>query len=196
MTKTELYNEGKEAIEAGALLFGTEKMRKASEMGSVKASQFLGFNFYLGRNGLPRDYGIATHYLEVFVSQASPNNPDNAEAHFFLGCIYAFKEAGIKDTKKALHHFQISAEHGNPLAEYYHNQITEKKSDRHLKWIVMPIVLGGIGVISWLLDGYDTLAPILSTAFCVAVILLYIAYEKRFMLQLPEDTKMKEEYPC
>jgi len=59
-------------IEEGGLLGGLQMVEKASELGSVKASAFLGFGFYVGRDGLPQDYVLARKYLEVFISQASP----------------------------------------------------------------------------------------------------------------------------
>ena len=71
-SKTQLFKEGRKLIEEGGLLGGLQMVEKASELGSVKASAFLGFGFYMGRDGLPQDYVLARKYLEVFISQASP----------------------------------------------------------------------------------------------------------------------------
>jgi hypothetical protein len=190
MNKSQLYKEGRELIEDGGLLGGLQMVEKASEMGSVKASAFLGFGFYVGRDGLPRDYVLAEKYLKAFVSQASPGNPDYAEAQCFLGCIYAFKEAGRKDTKKALEHFEEAARHGNPIAAYYHNRVTDKRDDRILKWVVMPLILGTIFFFSWLSaeHGFNsTLGGIMSVVSTICIAAGYILLSKRTWLDVPEE---------
>lgn len=190
-SKTQLFKEGRELIEEGGLLGGLQLVEKASEMGSVKASAFLGFGFYVGRDGLPQDYTLARKYLEVFVSQASPGNPDYADAHCFLGCIYAFREAEVKDIKKALSHFQESAEHGNAIAAYYHNKITDKRDDRHLKWVVMPLIFGviiGFAALSVFCGLNETLSLILSTVIVIAIALAYIFRAKKTWLDIPEES--------
>lgn len=188
-SKTQLFKEGRKLIEEGGLLGGLQMVEKASELGSVKASAFLGFGFYVGRDGLPQDYVLARKYLEVFVSQASPGNPDYAEAHCFLGCIYAFGEGVRKDTKKALAHFKESAEHCNAIAAYYHNKITDKRDDRRLKWVVMPlifVVIFGFAALAVFCGLNQTLNVILSTVIVIAIALFYIFHAKKSWLDIPE----------
>lgn len=187
--KTQIFQDGRELIEEGGLLGGLQLEEKASEMGSVKASAFLGFGFYVGRDGLPQNYVLARKYLEVFVSQASPGNPDYADAHCFLGCIYAFGEGVRKDTKKALAHFKEGAEHGNSIAAYYHNQITDKRDDRHLKWVVMPLIFGvifGFAALSVFCGLNETLSRILSIVIVIAIALVFIFRAKKTWLDIPE----------
>jgi hypothetical protein len=189
-SKTKIFKEGLELIEEGGLLGGLQMVEKASELGSVKASAFLGFGFYVGRDGLPKDYVLARKYLEVFVSQASPGNPDYADAHCFLGCIYAFGEGVRKDTKKALSHFKESAEHGNSIAAYYHNKITDKRDDRYLKWLVMPLIFSvifGFAALSVFCGLNQTLSGILSTVIVIAIVLVYIFSAKKTWLDIPEE---------
>ena len=188
-SKAQLYKDGRELIEEGGLLGGLQMVEKASELGSVKASAFLGFGFYVGRDGLPQDYVLARKYLEVFISQASPGNPDYAEAHCFLGCIYAFGVGVKKDTKKALAHFKESAEHGNSIAAYYHNKITDKRDDRRLKWVVMPLIFGvifGFAALAVFCGLNQTLSVILSTVIVIAIALAYIFHAKKTWLDIPE----------
>ena len=188
--KTQLFNEGKRLISEGGLLGGLEMIEEASAAGSVKASGFLAFGFYVGRDGIPRDYVMAEKYLLVFVSQASPNNPDYADAHRFLGCIYGFGEAGKKDIKKALYHFKISAEHGDMIAEYYHGLLTEKRDDRQIKWILMPLILSVISGISWLSFRYgfnQTLGTIISVVITVAIVLVYVYHDKKEWLDIQQE---------
>jgi len=188
--KTQLFNEGKRLISEGGLLGGLEMIEEASAAGSVKASGFLAFGFYVGRDGIPRDYVMAEKYLLVFVSQASPNNPDYADAHRFLGCIYGFGEAGKKDIKKALYHFKISAEHGDMIAEYYHGLLTEKRDDRQIKWILMPLILSVIFGLSWLSFRYgfnQTLGTIISVVITVAIVLVYVYHDKKEWLDIQQE---------
>ena len=188
-SKTQFFKEGRELIEEGGLLGGLQMVEKASELGSVKASAFLGFGFYVGRDGLPKDYVMARKYLQVFVSQGSPGNPDYADAHCFLGCMYAYGEGGKKDIKKALSHFKESAEHGNSIAAYYHNKITDKRDDRHLKWLVMPLVFGvifGFAVLSAFCGFNQTLGRILSIVIVIVISLFYIFHAKKTWLDNPE----------
>jgi len=188
--KTQLFNEGKRLISEGCLLGGLEMIEEASAAGSVKASGFLAFGFYVGRDGIPRDYVMAEKYLQVFVSQASPNNPDYADAHRFLGCIYGFGETGKKDIKKALHHFKISAEHGDMIAEYYHGLLTEKRDDRQIKWILMPLILSVIFGLAWLSFRYgfsQTLCGIISVVITVAIVLVYVYHDKKEWLDIQQE---------
>ena len=188
-SKTQLFKDGKELIEEGGLLGGLQLVEKASELGSVKASAFLGVGFYIGRDGLPQDYVLARKYLQIFVSQASPGNPDYADAHCFLGCMYAFGEGGRKDIKKALSHYKESAEHGNPIAAYYHNKITDKRDDRYLKWLVMPLILfviAGLAALSAFCGLNQTLGGVLSTVIVIAIVAVYIIRAKKTWLDIPE----------
>jgi len=133
---------------------------------------------------------MAEKYLQVFVSQASPNNPDYADAHRFLGCIYGFGEAGKKDIKKALYHFKISAEHGDMIAEYYHGLLTEKRDDRQIKWILMPLILSVIFGLSWLSFRYgfnQTLGTIISVVITVAIVLVYVYHDKKEWLDIQQE---------
>ena len=188
--KTQLFNEGKRLISEGGLLGGLEMIEEASAAGSVKASGFLAFGFYVGRDGIPRDYVMAEKYLLVFVSQASPNNLDYADAHRFLGCIYGFGESGKKDIKKALYHFKISAEHGDMIADYYHGLLTEKRDDRQIKWILMPLILSVILGISWLSFRYgfsQTLCGIISVVITIAIVLVFVYHDKDEWLDIQQE---------
>ena len=189
MNNRQLLKEGKELIEMGNLLGGLLMIEEASANGSITASSFLGFGFYIGKYGLPNDYVMAERYLLFFISQASPNNPDYSEAHFFLGCIYSRGEAGKKDIKKALYHYKISAELGHPIAEYYHNKITDKRGDRRLKWIVMPLIFLCIFGVSWLSSQYglnQTLGGLISVILTIVIVLVFIYYDKKDWLDLPK----------
>ena len=166
-----------------------QMLEEASARGSEKASAFLGFGFYIGKDGLSRDYVLAEKYLRLFVDQASSDNPDYAEAHFFLGCIYRSGEAGKKDIKKALHHFKISAEHNHPIAEYYYNKLTAKQDDRRLKWIVMPLILfviAGFATLSSFCGFNRTLGGILSAVIAITISVVYILRAKQSRLNIPQ----------
>jgi hypothetical protein len=183
MNKTQLFKEGRELIEDGCLLGGLQMVEEASAAGSVRASGFLGFGFYVGRDGLPQDYTLAEKYLKVFVSQASPNHKDIADAHCFLGCIHYFGETGKKNMKKALFHFKKAAERGNPIAQYYYEMISDKLSTRILKWLMMPLIFLVIGGIVLLSDHFgwnglvvDIVAPIIVIAIVLAFVFLCRKY--------------------
>lgn len=125
----------------GDTLVGVQMLEEASAAGSVNASAFLAFGFYVGRDGLPCDKVMAEKYLNVFIGQAGHNNKDLADAHCFLGCIYYFGEAGKKNIGKAIYHFKESAERGNPIGEHYYKLATTKRDNRILKWVLMPVIL-------------------------------------------------------
>lgn len=186
MNKTELYKDAKELIEEGGLLGGLQLMEEASDAGSIKATGFLAFGFYVGKNGLPQDYLLAEKYLLRFVEQASPKNPDYAEAHCALGCIYYFGNAGKKDIKKAIIHFKESAELGNLIAESYHSKATDKRDDRRLKWIYMPLIIGVIIIGSALtafLGWNSTLTFIISFVIVIGLVLLYLHNSKKLWIK-------------
>lgn len=183
MNKTQLFKEGRELIEEGCLLGGLQMVEEASAAGSVRASGFLGFSFYVGRDGLPKDYTLAEKYLKVFVYQASPTNKDIADAHCFLGCIYYFGETGKKDMKKALYHFKEAAERGNPIAQNYYEMVSDKRSTRILKWLVMPLiflVITGMVLLSdhfgWSEHVMEIVVPIIVIAIVLAFVFLYRKY--------------------
>ena len=143
---------------------------------------------------MPRDYVRAEKYLQRFVDQAKSDNPDYAEAHFFLGCIYRSGEAGKKDIKKALHHFKIGAEHNHLIAEYYYNKMTAKQDDRRLKWIVMPLILfviAAFAVLSAFVGFNRTLGGILSVVIAIAILVVYIIRAKKSRLDIPEKDPEK-----
>jgi len=169
-------------IEEGGLLGGLQMVEEASAAGSVKASAFLGFGFYVGRDGLPKDYTLAEKYLKVFISQASPTNKDIDDAHCFLGCIYYFGETGKKDVKKALYHFKQAAERGNPIAQNYYETVSDKRSTRILKWLVMPlifIVIGGIVLLSNHFGWNGLVMDIVVPIIVIAIVLAFVFYERK-----------------
>ena len=176
MSKLSLFNEGKRLIALGDSMLGVQMLEEASAAGSVKASAFLGFGFYVGRDGLPCDKGMAEKYLNRFVSQASPSNRDIAEAHCFLGCICYFGEAGKEDIKKAIYHFKESAERENLLGEYYHDLATSKREDRILKWVLMPVIIFIIIVAASFSDSLGWNENLVSVVITAIILLLTLAY--------------------
>ena len=160
----------------GDSMLGVQMLEEASAAGSVKASAFLGFGFYVGRDGLPCNKEMAEKYLNVFIGQASPSNRDLADAHCFLGCIYYFGEAGKKDNKKAIYHFKESAERGNMIGEYYHNLATSKREDRIMKWILMPVIFLIIIVSALISNSFGWNENLVSAVVTGIILLLILAY--------------------
>jgi hypothetical protein len=190
MNKTQLFNEGRELIEEGCLLGGLQMVEEASAAGSVKASTFLGFGFYVGRDGLPKDYTLAEKYLNAFVSQASPNHRDIADAHCFLGCIHYFGETGKKNMKKALYHFKEAAEKGNSIAQNYYEMVSDKRSTRILKWLVMPLiflVITGIVLLSDHFGWNGRVVDIVTPIIVIAIVLAFVFHEVKIGTLRPEN---------
>ena len=186
MSTLSLFNEGKRLIALGDSLLGVRMLEEASAAGSVKASAFLGFGFYVGRDGLPCNKEMAEKYLNVFISQASPNNRDLSDAHCFLGCIYYFGEAGKKDLKKAISHFKESAERENMIGAYYHNLATSKREDRILKWVLMPVIFLIIIVAALISDSFgwnENLVSVVITGIILLLILAYISNCRKYWLK-------------
>ena len=176
MSSLSRYNDAKSLISDGDIRNGVIKMKEAAETGSVKASSYLGFGYYVGKNGLPQDYEAAEHYLHMFLAQAEASNRDVPDAHLSLGCIHYFGKTGKKDIKRALYHFKQGAEGGNPVAAYYYRKASEKRDDKLLKWVLMPLIFLTIatGVLFTISLGWnETLVPIVCT---VVVILLVLAF--------------------
>ena len=176
MSSPLLYNDAKSLISDGDIRNGVIKMKEAAESGSVKASSYLGFGYYVGKNGLPQDYEAAEHYLHMFLAQAEASNRDVPDAHLSLGCIHYFGKTGKKDIKRALYHFKQGAEGGNPVAAYYYRKASEKRDDKLLKWVLMPLIFLTIatGALLTLSLGWnETLVSIVCT---VVVILLVLAF--------------------
>ena len=185
MSKLSLFNEGKRLITLGDTLLGVQMLEEASAAGSVKASAFLGFGFYVGRDGLPCNEEMAEKYLLRFIGLASPKNRDLADAHCFLGCIYYFGEAGKKDIKRAIYHFKESAERGNLIGEYYHGLATSKREDRILKWILMPIIFLMITLAALISDSFgwnENLVSVVITGIILLLILAYISNCRKYWL--------------
>ena len=176
MSKPYLFNEGKRQIALGDSLLGLQMLEDASAAGSVKASAFLGFGFYVGRDGLPCKKEMAEKYLNVFIGQACPNNRDLADAHCFLGCIYYFGEVGKKDIKKAIYHFKESAERENMIGEYYYSLATTKREDWSLKWILMPVIFFFIMTAALVSDSFGWNENLVSVVIIVIILLLILAY--------------------
>ena len=186
MSKLSLFNEGKRLIALGDSLLGVQMLEEASAAGSVKASAFLGFGFYLGRDGLPCNKEMAEKYLNVFIGLASPNNKDLADAHCFLGCIYYFREAGKKDIKIAIQHFKESAERGNMIGAYYHGIATTRREDLILKWILMPVIFLIIVVAALISDSFgwnENLVSVVITGIILLLILAYISNCRKYWLK-------------
>ena len=193
MSKLSLFNEGRRLIAQGDSMLGVQMLEDASAAGSVKASAFLGFGFYVGRDGLPCNKERAEKYLNVFIGQASPNNRDLGDAHCFLGCIYYFGETGKKDIKKAISHFKESAERENLIGEYYHSLATTKREDRILKWVLMPIIFLIITVSVLLTESFgwnENLVSVIITGIILLLALAYIANCRKYWLK---DTESAEK---
>ena len=193
MSKLSLFNEGKRLIALGDSKLGVQMLEEASAAGSVKASAFLGFGFYVGRDGLPCDKVMAEKYLNRFVGQASPNNRDIADAHCFLGCIYYFGEAGKKDVKKAIYHFKESAERENLIGEYYHSLATAKREERILKWILMPVIISIIIVAALFSDSLCWNENLVSVVITGIILLLILAYLSNCREYWVKDTESDEK---
>jgi len=98
-----------------------ERMEKFND---ANAMNNLGSFYKMGTNGLQIDYSKA---VELFQRAGELGS---AAAHYSLGNLYYFGEGVKRDTKKAVHHWQIAAMMGNNNAR--HNLGTYETKNRNV----------------------------------------------------------------
>ena len=82
------------------------QLKAAADRGNYLAERELGKAFYLGTEGLPRDYDQAFTYLLKAAAQEDP------QGEFYLAHLYEEGNGVAKDTAKAFFLYQRAADQG------------------------------------------------------------------------------------
>lgn len=85
-------------------------LRKAADMGDAFA-QFMIGSFYATGSGVPRDFTIAAHWLQLAAQQG------DAEAQHGLGFLYATGQGVARDSAEAARWYSKAAEQGHADAQ-------------------------------------------------------------------------------
>ncbi|GEM_PF-5888278 len=105
-------------------------LKRASESGRSDAMTFYGRDLLEGKGG-ETDFPAAKQLFERSIAK-----DQNLEAHYLLGSMWEYGEAGEEDLRRALQHYYTAAKEGNAEAcfvlgdwTYYGKHVEENKED-------------------------------------------------------------------
>ena len=124
-----------------------ERMEKFND---ANAMVNLGGFYKMGMNGFPIDYSQAAELVERASELGS------ADAHYNLGNLYHDGDGVKRDTKKAVHHWQIAAMMGNECARHNLGVIEENNGnhDRAMKHLMITAKCGHDDSLELIKEGF------------------------------------------
>lgn len=102
-----------------------------------------------------------------------------AERECELGHRYRTGDGVEKDIKKAMYHYRIADECGDLIAHWYLSLLQEKRDNRRLKFIIMPVIfviIAGLACLSFFLGWDETFISIVACLLCCLVAIIFVKH--------------------